>query len=148
MNELEIDRDVLAHKRDELKQMLSEFSLNCKSRSKKLNKCLEFHQLTTEANRWWMLGMQYIAHMNMEDIQTHEGIARLKTSLKEFMETNPKCEDSQIARATELAHHLGSKHVEAAELTNSRCLEVQEMLKAKQNQILGAESRLKQVKLK
>lgn len=140
-----IDRDVLTQKRDELKKLLTDYSEKYTIRSKKLRKCVEFHQLLKEGNNWWMSGLQYIAHMNMEDIQTQEGITRLKTSLDEFMENTPRCEESQIARVTELAHHLGSKHVESAEQVNSKCLEVEGMLQAKKNQILGAEARLKKV---
>ncbi|XP_065671582.1 puratrophin-1 isoform X5 [Hydra vulgaris] len=126
-----------------LEKYLKDFILKYSERKKKLTKSLDFHTLVLEAHQWWMTGLQYIAHMNMEEIQTHEGIAHLKNSLCHFIKENPFLKESQIARITELAHHLGSKYVEQAEQNSKRCLEVQEMLQVKQNQIAGAEERLK-----
>nr|XP_047140642.1 puratrophin-1 isoform X2 [Hydra vulgaris] len=126
-----------------LEKYLKDFILKYSERKKKLTKSLDFHTLVLEAHQWWMTGLQYIAHMNMEEIQTHEGITHLKNSLCHFIKENPFLKESQIARITELAHHLGSKYVEQAEQNSKRCLEVQEMLQVKQNQIAGAEERLK-----
>ena len=125
-----------------------DFMIKYSERKKKLTKSLDFHTLVLEAHQWWMSGLQYIAHMNMEEIQTHEGIEHLKNSLSCFIKEHPSLKESQIARITELAHHLGSKQVEQAEQNSKRCLEVQEMLQVKQNQIAGAEERLKKVDFK
>ena len=145
LDALVVDRDVLKEKLSDLERTVTEYSQKYNERKKRLNKCVDFHKLVQETSMWWMSGLQHIAHMNMEEIQTHDGIERLKTSLQKFIETNPPTTESQIARITELAHHLGSKQVEQAEQVSCRCLEVQEMLQVKQNQILGAEGRFKKV---
>lgn len=142
---LHVSRDEITVTQDELKELSSTFNAQRQTRMKKLKKSFEFYQLLNDGKTWWMSGLEYIAHMNMEDIQTEEGIERLKTSLDEFMKNTPKCQESQIARLTELAHHLGSQCVESAEQVNSKCKEVEGMLQAKNNQIMGARERLKKV---
>lgn len=147
LDELQIDRDVLIGKLHELQNELNDFTAKYNERKKKLKKCVDFHTLVQEATQWWMSGLQYIAHMSMEEIQTLDGIHRLHASITNFKQNNPPISESQIAKITDLAHHLSSKQVEQAEQVSSRTLEVQEMLQVKMNQILGAEGRFRQVQL-
>ena len=55
------------------------------------------------------------------------------------MTENPPVSESELAKITELAHHLGCNQVKQAEQVNSRCTEAQVMLQSKLNQINGAE---------
>ena len=145
LDALVVDRDVLKEKLFELERTSNEYSLKYLERKKKLKTCVDFHTAVQESNSWWMSGLQHIAHMNMEEIQTRDGIERLKTSIQDFIQGNPPITESQIAKITDYAHHLGTKQVEQAEQVSSRCLEVQEMLQVKQNQIVGAEGRFRKV---
>jgi len=142
MEELETDRDVIKVKLDELRCVCSEYSTRYTGYSKKLNKCVAFHQLVKTAENWWTSCLHFIASMNMEHIQTQGGINKLKNSLDEFRHGNPEIEVSQVVRMTELAHHLGHHQVTKAEQTNSRCVDAKSMLEAKKNQILGAEQKI------
>lgn len=147
LEELEVDRDILNKRLQDLENLYAEFSAKFNERKKKLTQCIDFHTFIEEATKWWVSGMQHIAHLNMEEIQTLEGIARLKKSIEEFVANNPPVRDSKIARITELAHHLGSKQVEQAEQVKSQCLEINEMFQKKQNQISGAEEPYKKVRV-
>ena len=140
------DHDLLQEKLDQLEYVTTEFNNKFHIREKRLNKCLDFHTLVQQASHWQMQGLQYIAHLDMEDIQTEDGIQRLKASLQEYISDHPPITESQLARITELAHFLGSKNIKLqAEQVSRQCLDVQEMLLKKQCQVVGAEQRFKQV---
>ena len=80
----------------------------------------------------------------MEDLQTKEGTEKLREELDQFLTDNPPSSESQLARITELAHHLGSKQLKMqAEQVSSRCKEVEDMIIKRQNMIKSAENRLK-----
>ena len=78
IEDLESDRQLINEKLDELRHLCSEYSAKYSERLKKLTQCVNFHQLLKTAEQWWMSAMQFIANMNLEDIQTQEGIDRLK----------------------------------------------------------------------
>uniref|UniRef100_A0A069DN39 Puratrophin protein n=1 Tax=Clytia hemisphaerica TaxID=252671 RepID=A0A069DN39_9CNID len=143
IEDLESDRQLINEKLDELRHLCSEYSAKYAERSKKLTQCVNFHQLLKAAEQWWMSAMQFIANMNLEDIQTQGGIDRLKGSFDEFTQTHPEFEESKVIKMTELAHHLGHNQVTKAEQMNKKCSDIKNMLEAKKNQILGAEKRIK-----
>ncbi len=81
--------------------------------------------------------------MNMEDLQTAEGAEKLKDELKEFLTKNTSLEEKEMARMTELAHHLESEKLKMqAGQISARCAEVEEMINKKFNTIRAAEKRL------
>ena len=140
VDEIHVEQDRLKEKLLELNHILNEYSSKYNDRKKKIKQSLDFYTLVEKVTERWTVGFKYAAHMNMEDIQTIEGIQRLKSSLNDFMKDNPAVSESELAKITELAHHLGSNQVKQAEQVNCRCLEAQVMLQSKQNQINGAET--------
>lgn len=139
VDEIHVEQDRIKETLRELNSVLHEYSQKYNERKKKINQSQQFYTLVEKVTERWTVGFKYAAHMNMEDIQTIEGIQRLKNSLNEFMMQNPAVSESELAKITELAHHLGSNQVKQAEQVNCRCLEAQVMLQNKQNQINGAE---------
>ena len=85
--------------------------------------------------------------MNMEELQTMEGVQKLKEDLRAFLKENPKPEEKVMARITELAHHLESDKLkmQAGQIIG-RCSEVDDMIKKKLKTINAAEKRF-QVRL-
>ena len=136
---IHVEQDRIKATLTELNYVLNEYTMKYNERKKKIYQSLQFYALVEKVTERWTVGFKYAAHMNMEDIQTIEGIHRLKASLDEFMKKNPAVSESELAKITELAHHLGSNQVKQAEQVNCRCLEAQVMLQNKQNQINGAE---------
>ena len=81
--------------------------------------------------------------MNMEELQTLEGVLKLKEDLETFLKENAQPEEKIMARMTELAHHLESEKLKMqAGQISGRCSEVDEMIKKKYNTINAAERRL------
>ncbi len=81
--------------------------------------------------------------MNMEDLQTLEGTQKLKSELEKFLSVNTSLEEKEMARMTELAHHLESEKLKMqAGQISARCAEVEEMILKKSNTIAAAENRL------
>ncbi len=81
--------------------------------------------------------------MNMEDLQTLEGTQKLKSELEKFLSDNTALEEKEMARMTELAHHLESEKLKMqAGQISARCAEVEEMILKKSNTIAAAENRL------
>ena len=81
--------------------------------------------------------------MNMEDLQTIEGVLTLKENLEVFLKENPKPEERIMARMTELAHHLESDKLkmQAGQIIG-RCSEVDEMILKKLKTINASEKKL------
>ena len=81
--------------------------------------------------------------MNMEDLQTSEGVQKLREELQHFLDENKPSEEKEMARMTELAHHLESEKLKMqAGQISSRCSEVDEMIKKKFKTVKAAEERL------
>lgn len=59
---------------------------------------MAFLTLLKTAEQWSISVLEFLAHMNMEDIQTQEGIQRLKTSLNEFTHVHPEIEESKVCK--------------------------------------------------
>lgn len=143
IKDLESDHPLIETKLEQLRHLCTDYTQQYTECSKKLNKSVAFLTLLKTAEQWSISVLEFLAHMNMEDIQTQEGIQRLKMSLDEFAHAHPEIEESKVVRMTELAHHLGHQQVTKAEQVNGRCSEVKNMLSQKMNQILGAEKRIK-----
>ena len=84
--------------------------------------------------------------MNMEDLQTLQGVQKLKEELETFLKDNSLFGEKEMARMTELAHHLESERLKMqAGQISTRCSEVEEMIKKKFKAVESAEARLLQV---
>ena len=81
--------------------------------------------------------------MNMEDLQTLQGVQKLKEELETFLKENSLFGEKEMARMTELAHHLESERLKMqAGQISTRCSEVEEMIKKKFKTVESAEARL------
>ena len=79
----------------------------------------------------------------MEDLQTSEGVQKLRGDLEHFLDENKPIEEKEMARMTELAHHLESEKLKMqAGQISGRCSEVDEMIKKKFKTVKAAEERL------
>lgn len=79
----------------------------------------------------------------MEDLQTSEGVQKLREELEHFLDENKPLEEKEMARMTELAHHLESEKLKMqAGQISGRCSEVDEMIKKKFKTVKAAEDRL------
>ena len=72
-----------------------------------------------------------------------EGTEKLKDELNDFLLENKSLEEKEMARMTELAHHLENEKLKMqAGQINGRCSEVKEMISKKFNTIESTEKKL------
>eukprot|EP00794_Sanderia_malayensis_P018860 gene18860-20760_t len=128
---------------DRLQELSDDFSMKIESRKKNLTQAVNFHTLCEKASDWSLQCLRYIAQMNMEDLLTAEGAEKLRKDLEQFLNENTALEEKEMARMTELAHHLESERLKMhAGQICARCAEVDEMINKKFNTIKSAEKKI------
>ena len=96
IKDLESDHLLIETKLEQLRDLCADYNQRYVDSSKKLNKSVAFLTLLKTAEQWSNSVLEFLAAMNMEDIQTHEGIQRLKTSLDEFTHAHPEIDESKV----------------------------------------------------
>ncbi|XP_065065061.1 puratrophin-1-like isoform X2 [Rhopilema esculentum] len=128
---------------EKLASAQTEFTSKLEDRRKQLSQGIEFYRLFEKASDWSLQSLRYIAQMNMEDLQTLQGVQKLKEELETFLKDNSLFGEKEMARMTELAHHLESERLKMqAGQISTRCSEVEEMIKKKFKTVESAEARL------